>query len=163
MRKLFSSRKRIVIFCAAVIVVLGGAGTAFAYFSSTGSGTGQATVGSATTWQVTAGAATGTIYPGAGSSQIVFTVKNNASGEQQFTNATAAVNSSGGNVTSSSNPVTGCLASWFTASVSANPGVNTNIAPGGTTTVTVTVTMPSSTVNQNACQGVTPDITLSVS
>jgi hypothetical protein len=54
MRNLFSTRKRIAIFCAAAIVVLGGAGAAFAYFSSTGSGTGQATVGSAATWQVTA-------------------------------------------------------------------------------------------------------------
>lgn len=162
MRKPFSSRKRIVIIGLAAVIVLGGAGAAWAYFSSTGSGTGQATVGSAATWTVTAGTPTGTIYPGYGNSQIAYTVKNNASGEQQFTTATAAVNSSGGNVTQNGTVVTGCLATWFTATVSADPSVSTNIAPAGTASVTVTVTMPSSTTNQNVCQGVTPDINLSV-
>jgi hypothetical protein len=72
------------------------------------------------------------------------------------------VNSSGGNVTQNGTVVTGCLATWFTATVSADPSVSTTLAPAGTASVTVTVTMPSSTTNQNVCQGVTPDINLSV-
>jgi flagellar basal body-associated protein FliL len=162
MRKLFSSRKRIVIIVLAAIVVFGGAGAAYAYFSSTGTGTGQANVGSAATWTVTAGSASGTMYPGAGNSTIVYTVKNNASGEQQFSQATATVNSSGGNITQNGTAVSGCLATWFTATVSSDPSINTNIASGGTATITVTIAMPSSTTNQNACQGVTPDINLAV-
>jgi flagellar basal body-associated protein FliL len=164
MRKIFGSRRRIVVICLAAVVVLGGASAAFAYFSSSGNGTGQAQVGSASTWTVTAGNPTGTIYPGAGSSTIVFTVKNNASGEQQFSNATASVNSNNGNITASGSTtgVSGCLATWFNATVTSDPSINTNIASGGTAQVTVTVTMPSSTTNQNACQSVTPDINLSV-
>ena len=47
-----SRTKKIIAAGATVALTLGIAGTAFAYFTSTGSGTGQGAVGTATTWGV---------------------------------------------------------------------------------------------------------------
>ena len=97
------------------VVALALAAAAVAYFTSTGSGTGSATVGSATNWSVTfPNAASGTMYPGAGSTTIPYTVTNPSSGHQYLTGTTATVASSGGNITQNGVAVSGCLASWFT-------------------------------------------------
>ncbi|HEV2374689.1 MAG TPA: hypothetical protein VGS19_21320, partial [Streptosporangiaceae bacterium] len=127
-------------------------------------GTGSATVGSTGTWAVSQFSTSGTIYPGSGSSTIVYTVKNTGTADQQYGTATATVNSSGGNITVGGNAVSGCLASWFTTAIANDPGLNTNIVGSASVQVTVTVSMPSdSTDNQNACQGKAPDVTLSIS
>ena len=166
MSRLFTTRRQIVIAGIAAATVLAGGGAAFAYFGASGSGTGSATVGTTGTWQVTQAGTSGTIYPGSGSSVITFSVKNTGTGDQQFSTATAAVNSdSGGNIQTggSNTSVSGCLASWFSPSVTSDTSINTNVAGGNTVTVQVTVSMPSSSVNQNACEGATPNVTLSIS
>src|SRR5580700_8989226 len=128
----------------AVGLTLAGAGAAFAYFTSTGNGTGQGFVGSASNWTVTAGAVSGTIYPGAGSETITFTIKNNSSGAQALDTAVASVNSSGGNITQNGVALSGCSATWFAASA-ATPasgfGDGHSILGGASTTDVVTVTM----------------------
>jgi len=163
-RKLLSSRRgRILVVLAVVGTVFGGGGAAFAYFTSTGSGTGSATVGTAGTWSVTQDNTSGTIYPGSGSSTIVFDVKNTGTGDQQYGTATATVNSSGSDITVGGNAVSGCQANWFTSSVSSDPGLGTNIAGGATVQVSVQVSMPTDSAdNQNACQGKSPDVTLNI-
>jgi hypothetical protein len=163
--KLFTARRRIAIAgIAAVVVLAGGGGAAFAYFTASGSGTGSATVGSTGTWQVTQASSTGTVYPGSGSSVITFNVTNTGTGDQQFSSATSAVNSSGVDITQSGTALSGCLASWFTTSVTSDPDINTDVAGGATVQVQVTVSMPADpTDNQNPCEGATPDVTLSVS
>src|SRR5437588_12809181 len=60
------------------VAVLAITGAAIAYFSSTGSGTSQAKVGSSTTLSVTFGAESGTMYPGTGTSTIPYTIANPA-------------------------------------------------------------------------------------
>lgn len=165
MRKLFASKRgRILVVCAVVAIVFGGGGAAFAYFTSTGSGTGSAAVGTAGSWGVSQTNTTGTIFPGSGTSTLTFSVKNNGTGDQSYATATAAVNADGsGNITVGGTAVTGCLASWFNTSITNDPGLGTNIAGGASTPVTVTVTMPSNTTtNQDACQGKSPDVTLTV-
>ena len=171
MSKLFTTRRRIAIVGITAAMVLAGGGAAFAYFTASGSGTGSATVGSTGTWQVTQASSTGTIYPGSGSSVITFNVKNTGNGDQQYSTATVAVNSSTqsgyvGDITQSATPVSGCLASWFSASDTAtgdDPDLGTNIAAGGTVQVMVQVSMPSdSTDNQDDCEGTTPDVTLTI-
>ncbi len=119
---------------------------------------------SASTWTVTPGTVVGgPIYPGAGSETITFTVLNNSSGAQALNTAVASVNSSSGNITQSGVPVSGCLAADFTAVAAApTPAFHTSIAGGNTATDVVTVTMQDSGINQNACQGKTPDVTLNV-
>jgi len=166
-RKLLSSRRgRILVVLAVVGIVFGGGGAAFAYFTSTGSGTGSATVGTAGTWNVTQASTSGTIYPGSGSSTIVFNVKNNSNGDQSYATETATVNSdSNGYVTTGSGntSVTGCKASWFSASISPDSNKGTNIASNATVQVSVQVSMPADSAdNQNACQGQSPDVTLNI-
>jgi len=164
--KRFMNKKVVAIGLAAGLT-LGAAGAAFAYFTSTGSGTGQGSVGTASTWGVTAGAVQGgPIYPNAGSETITYTIKNNSSGAQALDTAVASVNAdSNGYVTNQGVSVTGCKASWFTA-VAAAPasgfGDGNSIAGGTTTTDVVTVTMQDSGTNQNLCELATPDINLNV-
>lgn len=55
MRKLFSNRKRLVVAAGTAAMVVAGATAAFAYFTSTGTGTSAGTVGSASTWTVSPG------------------------------------------------------------------------------------------------------------
>jgi hypothetical protein len=161
--KLFITRRRIAVVGLTGALVLGGAGAAFAYFTSTGSGTGQASVGSAANWNVIAGPVSGTMLPGSGTSTIVFTVKNVGNGNQKDNGDTVAMASSGGNVTQNGTVVSGCLASWFTPAIGVDNASGTDFAAGTSQTVTVTVTMTDAAVAQDACQGVTPDVTLSVS
>jgi hypothetical protein len=163
MRKQFTTRRRIAVVSAVVVGVLAVGGVAFAYFTSTGSGTGQATVGTASNWTVTAGSPSGTMYPGQGSTTIVFTVQNAGTGNQQDNGDSVAVAHDGsGNVTSHGTAVPGCLATWFTASKGTDNAQGVDFTPSESQTVTVTVTMSDANVSQDACQGVTPDITLSV-
>ena len=173
MRKLFATRWWIAIVVVTAALVLAGGRAAFAYFTSSGSGTGAASVGSPGTadWSVsvdTRDSTIGAIYPGSGNDQIVFYVQNDGNGDEQFSTATPTVDEDGGDIeegaTASPSPVASCSASWFHAMVTDDPRINTDINPGGTVQVTVKVTMPSdSTDNQNACEGASPDVTLSVS
>jgi hypothetical protein len=151
-----------------VVAMLVVAGSAFAYFTSTGSGTGSATVGSASNWTVTPATATGgPLYPGSGSMVIDYTVTNASSGHQDLTATSSTVASSGGNVTQAGVPVTGCLAAWFTATNTppTTPGALPQDLAGGASETGgyVTVTMTDAAANQNVCQGVKPDITISAS
>ncbi|MGH3213952.1 MAG: hypothetical protein ACRDL9_05150 [Trebonia sp.] len=117
---------------------------------------------------------TGTIYPGPGSSVIMFNVENTGTGDQQYSTASAAVDSysgdnpeySGdiGDITEDSIPVAGCQADWFSASVTSDPAVGNNVAGDSTVHVNVKVTMPTDSAdNQDDCEGATPDVTISIS
>lgn len=145
------------------IAALALAGGAYAYFTSSGTGTVTATVGSAASFTVTFGTPTGgPLYPGSGTQNIPYTVTNpSGGGAQNLTTTTTAIASSGADVTSAGAPVAGCLASWFTATNTA-PASGT-LAPGGTAGGSVAVTMQNVGVSQNACQGVAPDVTVSAS
>jgi hypothetical protein len=144
------------------VVVAGGA---YAFFTSSGSGSGGASVGSASNWTVTPAAATGgPLFPGAGTQTITYTVTNPSSGHQSLTATTAVVKSSGGNVTQGGTAVSGCLASWFTATNTAPTPLPQNLAGSATSTGgSVAVTMQDSGTAQDVCQGVQPDITISAS
>jgi hypothetical protein len=188
-KKILTTKKRIVIAGAAAAVVLGSGGAAFAYYTSSGSGTGSATAGSAGTsdWGVTQLSSAGTLYPVApdtkldatNSATITFTVKNNGHGYEGFngSDVTAALASTGSGgagdaetaTTDSSGHTTfadisGCSAGWFTATVPPSQSAfGTSIAPGGTVTVTVTVSMTDSGTSQDACEGHTPAVNLAIS
>ncbi|HTX28907.1 MAG TPA: hypothetical protein VME19_18045 [Streptosporangiaceae bacterium] len=173
MRKLFATRWWIAVVAITAVLVLAGGRAAYAYFTSSGSGTGAASVGSPgmTDWSVTVdtGDSTiGPIYPGSGNDQIVFDVQNDGDGDEQFSTATAAVDEDeSGDIeeeaSPSPTPVSSCTAGWFTATVTNDPRINTDVSPGGTVQVTVKVTMKSDSVDQDGCEGATPNVTLSVS
>jgi len=154
------SKKRVAAFAS--LVAMAAVVAAIAYFTGTGSGTGQAQVGTSTPWGVTFGATTGTMYPGSGSSTVHYTVTNNGSGSQRLNTTTASVATDGsGNVTSSGTPVSGCLATWFSAANT--PPAAVTLAPAASTTGSAAVTMAESGTNQDACKNVTPDIVISAS
>jgi hypothetical protein len=146
-----------------VVAVLVGAGAAVAYFTSSGSGTGQASVGSSTAFTVNVAAATGgPLYPGSGTENLTYTVHNGSSGHQNLSSTSAAVAAdNNGAITDNGTSVTGCKASWFTATNHA-PSLPQNLAGGADATGgNVDVTMQDSGTSQNACQGAHPDITVS--
>ncbi len=142
------------------VVVLAVAGGAIAYFTDSGSGTGHATVGSSTPWSVTFGTTTGTMYPGAGTSTVNYTVTNAGSGHQYLHGTTASVVADGsGNIKDNGTAVSGCLASWFNAT-NHSPSA-ADLAVSGTATGSVDVTMTNDPSNQDVCQGHHPDILVS--
>jgi hypothetical protein len=139
------------------------ASAAFAYFTGgTASDTKTGHVGSTTTWTISVGAFSGgPVYPGAGTDSAGYTITNSGSGAQALTSVTAAVASNSGNITQSGTPLVGCLASWFSAVAGApTPATGVGIAPSGTATGTVNVTMSDSGTNQNICKSATPDVTV---
>jgi hypothetical protein len=154
-------KKRVYLPLSAVVALALAAG-AFAYFTSTGSGTGQASVGSPSNWTVTTGTASGTMYPGAGTTTIPYTVTNASSGHQDLTGTTTSVKQDGsGNITQNGASVSGCLASWF-STANTSPASN-DLAGGASETGSVTVSMSDAPTTQNACQGASPDILVSAS
>jgi hypothetical protein len=157
------TRKRALV-ALSVVAVLATAGAALAFFTSSGSGTGSASVGSSTSFTVAVGTATGgPLTPGSGSQTLSYTVTNPGSGSQNLSGTSAVVASSGLNIKSGGTAVPGCLAADFTV-VNNKPTLPQNLAGGATSTPgSVTVTMQDSGVNQDPCQGKTPDITVSAS
>jgi hypothetical protein len=151
-----------------VVVALALAAGAYAFFTgSGGSGVGNATVGQATALAVTLDQPTGdSLLPGAGSNVFAYHVKNAGSGSQQVTTITAALKTdAAGGVfdTKSNSDVDTCKAAWFTV-VNAPGTLPDVLAAGGVHEGSATVTMPANlTENQDACQGLTPEVIVSAS
>jgi len=151
----WSTRKR-ALMAVAGVCVLAVAGAAIAYFTSTGSGTGTASVGTSSPVTLHATVA-GNLYPGS-SSSVSFTVDNPSSGSQRVGTITlASISVDAGH--------SGCSA----ATSGGNPdfsmpavAVNKTFASGNgqTVTQTGTLTMNDTGVNQDACQGATLTLNL---
>jgi hypothetical protein len=131
----------------AVVAVLAAAGGAFAYFSSTGTGSATATVGSSQALTVN-GTPSGSLYPGA-STTVNFTAANPSAGHEYLATIHLASVS-----VDSSHASAGCTASWFTMpDVSANQDIPAG--SGTTVTATGTLSMTNTATNQDSCQGAT--------
>jgi hypothetical protein len=160
-------RKRVAV-PLGVVMSLAVAAAAFAYFTSTGSETNTVSVGSASPWTVTPSAARGgPLYPGSGTENIPYTITNTSPGHQQLSGTSAVVASYSGSVkadagyvTQGGNAQVGCLASWFAAVNTAPTGLPQDLAGGGSVKGSVAVTMQDSGSNQDACAGVSPDVTI---
>lgn len=157
-------KKRRLALLLLLLLMLGVTGAAIAYFTGqSGNGTTQATVGTNGSWGVSFTGTSGTMYPGAGSSTINYSIRNNGSGYQQLQSVTATVLAdSSGYVTQNGTSKANCLASWFTATVTPPSGMPVDLAPGSSATGSVAVTM-SDSGNQDPCQGVSPDVKVSAS
>ncbi len=160
-------RKGLTILSLVGVIAL--AGVAYAYFSSTGTGTGSATVGTSTALTVT-GTSASTLYPGTTSS-ISFTVSNPGTGHEQLTSiqlasVKACVGSgsswNGSSCSNSGTEATTCesvetgatdgnTANFWMPNVSENQDV-----AGGASNATVTnngtLTMNDLSSNQDACK-----------
>ena len=119
------------------------AAAAFAYFTTTGSGTGSATVGSGSSVTVHGTVAT-SLYPGTGST-VSFTIDNPSNGSQRVHQIQlSSVSTDAGH--------SGCVMTDFTMP---NVTVDQVFPSGGGQAVmaTGTLTMAESGLNQDACQG----------
>jgi hypothetical protein len=166
----FSFKKKLVVGAAAAAVIAGTSIGAFAYFTSSGTGSGSATVGSATAWTVgeTGTPTGGPLYPDAsiGGSNVQtdsYTVTNGGSGSQNLTNVVIKVAKGDGSPWSSqadgSKPA--CTASDFSVGGQAVGSAWTDTALAGDFTAgqskstgSVTVEMIDNGANQDNCQGV---------
>lgn len=144
------TRKRAltVLGCACAIGV---AGVAIGYFTSSGSGTGSAGVGSSSA--VTLHASIGSsLYPGS-SSPVSFTVDNPSSGVQRVGTVSLASISVDSGHSSCSTTISGGNPDFTMAAVPVNQVVNPG--NGQSVAATGTLTMNETGTNQDACQGAT--------
>ena len=137
--KRFSKRTWVAI--VAVLAIALSAVGAFAYFTTAGSGTGNATVGSATAVVITSDTNGTYLYPGGVDESVDVHVENPGSGQQFVADVSGTVQDNGG-----------CDGSWFEVDTI---HLNTNIAPGATEDATTAVRMNDSGSNQDACQNAT--------
>ena len=141
------SKKRIAIILAAVLTITG-AGVAFAYWISTGSGSGTAKTGESVAFTITSDPAVGTIAPGSAGQTVDFTVTNPGEGTQNLTGVTVTLATADGTPWE---PTRDCLAADYTATVTDNP--SGEMPAGGSLGGTATVTLASTADNQDDCQG----------
>ena len=164
---MFSSRntKKRVLVALSVIGVLAIAVSAFAYWTTSGSGNGSATAGSDAGVTASGNPSDG-IYPGS-SVPVTTTVTNSSSSQSQFvSNLHVTISIDTAHATA------GCDASWFTYKADSqasgsdtNPrtvALNTELAASGSTTVDGHVFMADPNTNQDACKGATVKLAYAV-
>jgi hypothetical protein len=114
---------------------------AFAYFTATGSGTGNAEVGAASNIVITSDANVTDLFPDGPDRTVDVHVQNPGTGQQFVDDVSGTVVDQAG-----------CLGSWFEVDTI---DLNANIAPGATVDTSTLVRMNDSNTNQNACQNLT--------
>ena len=169
--KLIGSRKAIIGAGLSVGLALGIAATALAFITAS-TGASNVTMGGVVL-TVTVGAPTGpALVPGGAGQTLSLQVQNPTSKTEQLSAITAAMaTDASGNVLDTSNanaPVPGCLASWFTVTVNnaalpvpVYPVPNNGYDNSGTLNVTVSELNPA--VNQNVCEGTSPEVLVTAS
>lgn len=137
-------------------VALAVAGVAIGYFTSSGSGTGTASVGSSSAVTLHA-AISSNLYPGS-SSPVTFTVDNPSSGSQRVGTITLASISVDSGHSGCSTAISGGNPDFTMPAVTVN-----KVFPSGngqSVTPTGTLTMNETGVDQDACQGATLTLNL---
>jgi hypothetical protein len=142
-------------------LVLGGGGIAFAYFTSGGSGTGSAAIGtsSASAFVISSEGPGVALLPGKGGLLFDVSIHNSGGANAHIGTiyTTIAANSESGDATTATGTdILGCHANWF--SVTSSIQVDEMISAGTTLTASgLGLTLPSismsDTGNQDACQG----------
>jgi hypothetical protein len=139
------TKKQYLVAGVAAAIIAGTAGSALAYWTSTGTGTGTGTTGSAEVVTINQTSTVGAMGPGVASQALSGT----------FTTAHPAyVGQVTATVTGTSNA--GCTGADFT--ISQPTATNAQVTTGDTWSGGSIVFKNSTTVNQDACQGVTVNI-----
>lgn len=153
---MFRKNKQRALIALSAIGVLIAASAAIAYFTSAGSGTATATVGTSSTVTLKA-TVTGSLYPGT-SSPVTFTVDNPSTGKQRVGTISLEKIAPDASHLSCSAVVTGGNPDFTMAEVAVNkvygPGNSQAVTPAGS------LTMNETGINQDACQGATLTLTL---
>ena len=161
--KRFMNKKVVAIGLAAGIT-LGGAGAAFAYFSSAGTGVGTAGVGTSAGLDIAQTNTVSNIQPDGVTHEIDYTVTNNNPGAEAVHQVTVTVASISGAGTqtgtdSLGNAYDACTPALFTV-VQGSP-LDANLAHLGTASGTATVALNDDGNNQDNCQGATLHLSFS--
>lgn len=154
--KRITKRSSIIAVTAAFTLVVGG-GVAFAYWSTSGSGTAEAAVAAtAGTLTVTQDGSIGGLYPGGPAQDVNVIVTNATDADLSFSDVTVAVTSTSAG--------TGCTAADFDFVDTAYAG---EIVPANSSTAVITpkrIQMLNRTsVNQDACKNATITLSLTAS
>jgi len=160
--------KKLAIAAVSTVAAVSVATAAFAYWTSTGSGTGSATAGTSSPWKVTSDSATGGLLtPGGPTDSIAYHVKNDNSGVQHLNNVAISVSSitKGGNAVDPGD----CSASDFQVGGEAVGTLHNDashagdIASGATVDGSVSLQMANGSGNQDGCKGVTVNLAFDAS
>jgi hypothetical protein len=150
--KRFMNKKVLAIGLAAGLT-LGGAGAAFAYFTSTGGGSGSATTGSSAALNIAQVGSVSNLLPGGPSQTINYKVTNNTPNAENVGSVTVTATSvTSGTLTgidSEGNTIVPCSTSFYP--IVQGAALNTDLAPGGSVSGTASISM-SDTGNQDNCQ-----------
>lgn len=167
MTHLFDTRKRVLSVLIAALLVGAGGGAAIAYFSTSGTGHGHVVVGTASNLAVTLQpytAPSGLMVPDLYVEHIAYSITNTG-GSQAVTSITAYLeqDASGDVLDVASNTyVLGCQASWFTVT-NHPPTLPVTLASGGVANGNLDVQLDNWPVNQDACQGISPQVNVTAS
>ena len=141
-------------------LVLGGGGAAFAYWTSTGFGTGSAQTGTSTPFDVTSDPSnTPALTPGGPTQTVTFKVTNPGTATQKLT-AVAVTVATGADALWS---ITGCSAADYEIGDASIDGGFRQIAGSGEVFGSVTIKMKNGDYDQNACKGVNVPLYFSAS
>ena len=152
--KVIKSKKGLVLLATLVVAAAATVG-GYAYFTSSGSGVGSATVGTSTALTITQTNTISGVLPDSAPHTVAYSIDNTAQSFAQNLGKVTVTN------IATSDP-TNCLASWFSANAPTN-AVGT--IPAGSTYNSNANTQPSiqmndNGTNQDACKGATLTLTL---
>ncbi|HVC67269.1 MAG TPA: hypothetical protein VND44_06710 [Acidimicrobiales bacterium] len=159
--------RKVMMLALAAGLTFGAGGIAAAYFTSSGTGSGRADVGTTTgAFDVTTGGPATPLLPGDGPRAFDVAITNTSGADAHIGTvyeAVARYGDSGDAATQDGADIPGCLAGWF--SVTPSLAVDELVAPGATVHASdgghplPTVTLSESATNQDACQGRSVGIT----
>jgi hypothetical protein len=170
--RIFTFNKKKLAALAAVVAV-GGGTAAYAYWTTTGTGSGTASAGTSSAVTV-AGTSASTLYPGT-TSTVSFTAGNPGTANQSISSIhlvsvqaypTSADRTAGTNVITACGGVAGAGHDFAMPDVTVNPATDGNIAAGATAqtlTATGTLTMNNLSTNQDTCKSAFLALTLTSS
>ena len=143
---------------AGTVLALTGGGVAFAYWTTSGNGSGSAATGDSSAFTVETDAAVGDLLtPGGPTQTITFHVTNENSGVQRLQAVVAKVANDDGSAWNSGN----CSAADF--DVSATSFTAGDVASGATKDGTFTISMKNLSTSQDDCKNVTVPLYVSAS
>jgi hypothetical protein len=140
MKQFLTSKKGIVLLATMVAAVAAAVG-AYAYFTSAGSGSGNATVGASSNIVITNDTPVANLYPGGADVPVTLHLQNPGGGNEY-------VNDVSGTVADNA----GCLGAWFQVDTK---HFAAEINHGATATTTTNVRMLDAAANQDVCQNKT--------
>ena len=158
MKRFLTSKKGLALLATFVVAAVAAVG-AYAYFTSTGSGTGSASVGSHVALTITQTNTISGLVPDGSAHTVAYTIDNTANTFAQNLGDVTVSNIA----VDATHATAGCLATWFSANAPTDP-VGTIAASSTYTSDSTTqpsVQMNESGTNQSSCEGAALTLTLS--